>query len=223
MILVHGAWGGAWCWRDLTHQLDERHQAWLAVDLPSSRHGAPATTSLYDDADEVVQTSRFAESVVLVAHSYGGAVALEAASRIPNLERIVFVAALVPNVGHTPTQASRETKVRTLLDDAIEVDGDYLRLNPNRAPLALYNTCGPSIAQWATEHLSSQTIASFRSPRTATQLHLPTTYVRCNDDRAMDPTLQDVFASRCDRVVSIESDHSPMLSQPAALAALLLD
>src|SRR5580692_6485407 len=129
-ILVHGAWGGAWCWRDVGAEFDRRGVSWRAVDLPSSRNGAAPATGLAEDAAAVVALADGEGPYILLAHSYGGAVASEAAPLIPNLERCLYVAALIPSPGESATDASRLVRVRTLLDDAIEVDGDFLRLNP---------------------------------------------------------------------------------------------
>ena len=95
-------------------------------------------------------------------------VATEVAPAIAQLERIVYIAALVPAPGQCATDVSREVRVRTLLDEAIEVDGDFLRLNPSKARAALYDDCTTEIADWAIAQLSSQTIASFRTARTST-------------------------------------------------------
>ena len=221
-ILVHGAWGGGWCWRDVGHELTRRDVQWTALDLPSSTHGAHPNTFLGDDAHEVVEIAKLDGPVVLVGHSYGGAVITEAADRIPNLERLVYVAALVPALGQSASETIQEVPVRTLLDEAIEVEGDHLRLNPARAIAALYQDCTDEVAAWAVSNLSIQTIASLRSPRSSFDVEVPSWYVRCSLDQAVDPALQDVMAARCDEVATLVSGHSPMLSQPVALCELLL-
>lgn len=221
-ILVHGAWGGAWCWRDLAIEFDTRGIEWVGVDLPSSRSGAKSSTTLSDDADAVAALATGKGPYVLVGHSYGGAVATEVAPRIPNLQKIVFVAALVPNLGQSPTATSREIRVRTLLDDAIELEGAFLRLNHPKATQALYNDCPAEIASLATSQLSTQTLASFRSERTASDVTAPSLYIRCSNDQAIDPALQEVMAARCDQVITLPSGHSPFLSQPSILCDALI-
>ena len=47
------------------------------------------------------------------------------------------------------------------------------------------------------------------------------TFVLCTDDRAVAPALQRSIAKRLDTTVEIASSHSPFLSRPAELAALL--
>jgi pimeloyl-ACP methyl ester carboxylesterase len=221
-ILVHGAWGGGWCWRDVGHELTRRDVQWTALDLPSSAHGAHPNTFLGDDAHEVIEIAKLDGPVVLVGHSYGGVVITEAADRIPNLERLIYVAALVPALGQSASESSQLVLGRTLLDEAIEVEGDYLRLNPDRAAAALYQDCPDEVASWAVSNLTTQTIASLRSPRSSFDVERPSYYVRCSLDQAIDPRLQEDMAGRCSEVATLESGHSPMLSQPVALCDLLL-
>jgi pimeloyl-ACP methyl ester carboxylesterase len=221
-ILVHGAWGGEWCWRDVGHELTRRDVQWTAVDLPSSTHGAHPNTFLGDDAHEVIEIAKLDGPVVLVGHSYGGAVITEAADRVPNLERLIYIAALVPRLDQSASEIIEETSVRTLLDQAIEVEGDYLRLNPERAAAALYQDCTEEVAAWAVSNLTTQTIASLRSPRSSFDVEVPSYYVRCSLDYGIDPSVQEVMSGRCGEVATLESGHSPMLSQPVALCDLLL-
>ncbi len=221
-ILVHGAWGGAWCWRDVGAEFDRRGVSWRAVDLPSSRTGADPATGLAEDAAAVVALTDGDGPYILLAHSYGGAVASEAAPLIPNLERCLYVAALIPSPGESATDASRLVRVRTLLDDAIEVDGDFLRLNPTLAAKALYADCTPDTSKWAVDQLSTQTLASFRTPRESEKMRAETIYVRCTNDHAVDPELQQLMSEECDFALDLESEHSPFLSQPSHFCDVIL-
>lgn len=221
-LLVHGAWGGAWCWRDLGVAFDRLSVAWRAVDLPSSKNGADPSTGLAADADAVAMLVTDDGPYVLVGHSYGGVVVTEVAPRIPNLQLVVYVAALIPNMYESARDTSRKIRVRTLLDDAIEVDGDYLRLNADGASAALYNDCSTGLAQWAVDQLSTQTIASFRSHRSAENVDKKSLYIRCSRDQTIDPSLQQLLSENCDSVQDLESGHSPFFSQPSVLCDAIL-
>jgi pimeloyl-ACP methyl ester carboxylesterase len=221
-VLVHGAWGGAWCWRDVGAEFDRRGVAWRALDLPSSRPGADPATDLADDAAAVAVLADGIESCVLVAHSYGGAVMAEVAARLPNLERCIYVAALIPALGESATDASRKIRVRTRLDDAIEVNGDVTRLKPLEAGEALYNNCSLDLVTWAVGQLSTQTLASFRTPRESAKARAESIYIRCTNDHAIDLRIQQLMSEECDFALDLESDHSPFLSQPLQLCDAIL-
>lgn len=221
-ILVHGGWGGAWCWRDVGKELSRRDIPWTALDLPSSTRGAHPNTYLADDAREVIEVAKLDGPVVLVGHSYGGAVVVEAADQVSNLERLVYIAGLVPALGQSPSEAKAEVDIMTRLDDAIERDGEFLNLNPVLAHAALYQDCKEKVAAWAVSQLTPQTVASFRSPRSSFEVDVPSRYIVCTDDNALDPTLQKLMSERCTEVVTLESDHSPFLSRPGVLTDLLV-
>jgi len=221
-VLVHGAWGGKWCWRDLTAEFDAREVRWLSVDLPSSRIDAAADTDLDDDAAAVVERARGVGPVVLVGHSYGGSVITQAAPFVEELRGLIYVAALLPQQGESSTDASRAVKIRTNLDEAIYLDGEFLRLRRELAGAALYHDCDEELARWALDNLSTQTLASFRSARTSNDVAVPRRYVVCSDDCAIDPSTQAIMASRCGDVVAVASGHSPFFSHPNTLADLIL-
>jgi pimeloyl-ACP methyl ester carboxylesterase len=221
-VLVHGGWGGAWIWRDVGAELTRREVPWTAVDLPSSIHGAHPNTFLADDAKEVSEIANLEGPVILVGHSYGGAVILEAAADVVQLERLVYIAALVPLLGESATEVTREVRVRTMLDEAIRVDGEFLTLEPALAKKALYQDCSEETTDWALGHLTPQTRASFRSPRSSFDVEVPSYYVRCTLDNAVDLSVQELMAARCNEFATLESGHSPMFSMPVALSDLII-
>ncbi len=95
IVLVHGFWGGAAHWGKVITELAKRGYTSLhAVEMP--------LTSLADDAERVRKMVRQQEGpVILVGHSYGGAVLSEAGD-LPNVAALVFVAAFAPDAGESP-------------------------------------------------------------------------------------------------------------------------
>ncbi|MGC8498994.1 MAG: alpha/beta hydrolase [Acidimicrobiales bacterium] len=221
-VLVHGAWHGPWAFEPLTRILDERGVSWIAPALPSSHDDGDGSADLAADAAVVVAAAVAAGPVVLVGHSYAGAVVTEAAPRL-DVREIVYIAALVPRVGESATEASRRVRVRTQLDDAMRLEGAWLTLDPELAAVALYGHLAPSDAAAQVARLGRQTLASFRSPRQAADVEVPRRYLRCLEDQAIDPSLQDQMAMSCDTVIDLASDHSPFHSHPDVLADALFD
>jgi len=162
------------------------------------------------------------ESVVLVGHSYGGTVITEAAPGVAGLECLIYIAALIPLVGESTTDAVQSVKVRTRLDDAIRVQGQLLVLDEQLAPNALYNDCTKDDASRAVKQLTTQTLQSFRNVRTQHSVEATSVYIACANDRAVDPDVQALMASRCNEILTLKSDHSPFLSHPKLLADALL-
>jgi pimeloyl-ACP methyl ester carboxylesterase len=222
-ILVHGAWGGAWCWEAFTRDLDARGARWRTLDLPSSQVDGDPNDDLAADAEVVVTVANQSEGpVVLVGHSYAGAVITEAATKVNSLEGLFYIAATIPKIGQSHSDTARLVQIRTEMDSAIHVDGPLLRLDLDAAAVALYGDCTRELREWAKSKLSTQTLASFRSVRTSPPVDVPTRYVLCRQDHALDASLQELLCQNCDEVIEIDSDHSPFLSHSEQLADILV-
>jgi len=95
-------------------------------------------------------------------------------------------------------------------------------LNPELAAAALYGSCSPEAVAAALPRLSPQPGATMTEDVTGTPRDtITSTYVRCLQDRAVHPEHQAVFAARCTTHVNLDTDHSPFVSMPAALADIL--
>ena len=108
VVLVHGFWGGAAHWANVILELSRRgHTNIRAVEIP--------LMSLADDALRTREMVQQADGpVVLVGHSYGGAVISEAGN-LPNVTGLVYVAAFAPD---GPAAPRIPGLVRTTLDQA---------------------------------------------------------------------------------------------------------
>ena len=220
-LLVHGAWHGAWCWQRLGLVLNDRGSVFATLELPSSS-GVDASFDLDHDVRALCAVARDRGPLVLVAHSYAGAVVAEAATHIADIVGIVYVAALIPRIGQCASDVTREYGMRSALDNAItRDDSGFILLNRKSAALALYADCDASTQWWAIDQTSPQTLASFRSPRTSENTGVASTYVVCSRDDALSPKVQTGLAQGCDNIVTLNSDHSPFLSHPSQFADVL--
>ncbi|MBR3190675.1 alpha/beta fold hydrolase [Bosea sp. (in: a-proteobacteria)] len=119
IVLVHGFWGGAAHWTKVIIELARMGHADLrAVEMP--------LTSLADDAERTRKmVKQQAGQVLLVGHSYGGAVITEAGD-LPNVVGLVYIAAFAPDAGKAPAgSASRCHRRRspTSLPTATAISG----------------------------------------------------------------------------------------------------
>jgi pimeloyl-ACP methyl ester carboxylesterase len=219
LVLVHGAWQGAWAWRELETTWNNEEVALRSLDLPSTS----GVGDLAGDADAVVAFANgIDDEVLLVGHSYGGAVITEASARIARLRGLVYVAALRPSIGESAYDSVQRSTQRSLLDEAIRVDGDALTLDPELASEALFGTTDPSIVTWALQRLHPQPLQSFRQPLTSgVPNDAATHYIVCERDQAILPDLQTIFAAECESTWSIEAAHCPQLEYPRQLEELL--
>ena len=102
IVLVHGFWGGAAHWNKVIVELSRKgYDKLRAVEL--------ALTSLADDAERTRKmVAQQQGSVLLVGHSYGGAVITEMGD-LPNVVGLVYIAAFAPDAGESPGGLSQAT------------------------------------------------------------------------------------------------------------------
>jgi pimeloyl-ACP methyl ester carboxylesterase len=219
VVLVHGAWHDATCWDPLRAIWTNPTIILSALELPS----VDGTGDLSRDAAAVVEHCGALEGpVVLVAHSYGGAVVTQASAQIPSLLAVIFVAAIKPTLGASVSSMSKLSPARSDLDQALSVRDDQLILDLPAALPALYSRDDSDVVAWVKSSTHPQSVATF-TERLSGQIPLDvtTTYVMCLEDRAITPELQRIMAESCNRTVELKSGHCPNVDSPEMLAAVL--
>jgi pimeloyl-ACP methyl ester carboxylesterase len=221
--LVHGAWHGAWCWERLAPELERRGHAVVAVDLPCA--DPAATFADYADAVAGALDARD-DDVAVVGHSLGGLTIPLVAARRP-VRAVVFVSALVPMPGASLVEQLRAEPATFVPGYDEGLGGD--RRAPVWASFAaarerLYGDLSEDEARWAFERLRPQATAPYREPWPLDALpDVPRAAIVSAGDRVVDPAWGRRVARERLGVEAVElpGDHSPQLSRPAELAALL--
>ena len=225
-LLVHGSWHGAWCWDRLAPVLRERGHRADAIDLPG--HGEDTTPAWRIKAADYSRAIRdaarsFDEAPILVGHSMGGLAVSQAAADEPDcFASLVYLCAFVPLPVATFLRLmsqDRETLVRTGIRPGPFAAG----MRADRAPAIFYGDCDDDAVAWAIDRLCPDPIRPVLEMLGRRRIPLPSTYIECTRDRAIPVALQREMHRRggFDRIETLESDHSPFLSQPETLASLL--
>jgi pimeloyl-ACP methyl ester carboxylesterase len=203
----------------------------VALDLPGHGEDAGELGDLHGDAARVVETlDQLGEPVVLVGHSYGGAVITEAGDH-PTVEHLVFIAALVLDRGETcsaaavgePEAARIPFEGRPDLSQGfITASGDTVTLEPKIAAECLFNDCDGATVAWALDRLDPHPLGSLQQPpRSVAWRTKPSTYAACADDLVVHPDLQTILAARCGSSTTWPTGHAPFLSRPELVVELL--
>lgn len=234
-VLVHGAFGGAWCWQPVVPLLEAGGHSVETLDLPGSGDDRTPVEEITLEAcaERVcgVLESR-EEPATLVGHSMGGVVITQAAALSPaRVDSLVFVSAFMPANGqslldltHLPEGANDQIQANIV----IEGEPPVATLPPEAAKDAAYNCCDDAQAAFAIERRRPQAVAPFASPVTVDDEALesiPRSYVLTLQDRSIPPALQRRMIAEhpCRRVVELDTDHVPYLSATAELAAALIE
>jgi pimeloyl-ACP methyl ester carboxylesterase len=232
-VLVHGAWHGAWCWREIVPLLEAERHTVLTPDLPG--HGdddAPVSAMTLESYALRVQATleTAAEPVVLVGHSMGGMVVTQAAEYAPErVKRLVYLTAFLPGDGQSLVELADSFDGADNVQTNLVVDegtGTCV-VADGAAAWLFYGECTSESTAWALSLLRPEALAAFPTPVRVSDDGagaIPRAYIECARDHAITHGLQRHMQRRlpCDPVVTIDTDHSPFLSRPRELADHLL-
>lgn len=230
VVLVHGAWHGAWCFDRVVPLLEEAGVSSVAVDLPGHGEDKSQFTDLHGDAARVMATLDGIDGeIVLLGHSYGGAVITEAGVH-PAVTHLVYLCAMALDHGescHTAAENFMDAVPpdgRPSVVDGLVVDsGGTSTLDPVAAEMCLYNQCDTETVNWALARIGPQPMQNLiQAPSNIAWRDPQATYIVCSDDLAIHPRLQTELAERCAYSLEWSTGHSPFASDPQLLSDFLV-
>ncbi|MEO8223884.1 MAG: alpha/beta fold hydrolase [Gammaproteobacteria bacterium] len=231
VVLVHGAWHGGWCWRHLAPLLRARGHEVLAPDLPGHGNDAAelSTQTLESYARKVGDAVRTSgDDVILVGHSLGGLVISAVAEELPErLRRLVYVTAFLPRDGDSLVRICSADPDNPLNTASLRTpDGKCVTVDPAQLATLFYADCPSDDVAFAATHVGPEPIAvMFETVKVTTERfgRVPRAYVHCSRDVVLPPFLQQqmVAASPCEKVLTLQTGHSPFFAAPKQLAEQL--
>ena len=215
VILVHGAWADGSSWGDVIAKLEKDGYDVIAVQNPLTSY-----------ADDVATTRRVidaqAESVVLVGHSYGGAVITGAARNAGNVRALVYIAAFGPDAGDN-LQALLD-KYPSKIGAALVPDpAGFLYIDRSKFKEAFAADVSErdlSVLSAAQKPINSEIFGQgYGAPAWR---DIPSWYLIANNDQAINPALQRMFAERMGATThEVNSSHVPFVSNPTAVTSII--
>jgi pimeloyl-ACP methyl ester carboxylesterase len=223
VVFVHGACvkDGPWWWHRTAERLAERGIASDAPALPSCGETGARGLGLDEDVASVRQVLAASEEpAVVVAHSYGGIVAAEAAAGVEAVRHLLLVSSYLPEPGESLSSFGGEAPAPFL---EIDPDGGTFTVRPEALAETFLQDCDPEIQRAALDRTARQSLAVLGQPvRTPAWKDVPTTYLVCAQDRGTPAGRQREFARRADRIVELDAGHHPFLSRPAEVRDLIV-
>ncbi len=217
VVLVHGAWADGSSWAKVIPLLEAAGLHVVAVQNP--------LTSLQDDVAAVQRAIALQDGpVLLVGHSYGGAVITEAGTD-PKVAGLVYVAAFAPDAGQAVGELGKEfppapggAEIRPdaggfLMMTRKGIEEDFAQDLPRAERKILAATQGPTNGA---AFGAKVTNAAWRTK--------PTWYVVAANDRMIAPDLERQFAKTMKaKTITVPSSHVPMLSHAQQVAKLIIE
>jgi pimeloyl-ACP methyl ester carboxylesterase len=226
IVLVHGGWADSSGWNDEIASLQKKGYPVIAPANP--------LRGLSSDADYVRSVLKtIGGPVVLVGHSYGGAVITNAAVGAPNVKALVYVAGFAPDKGESLLQLVTKFPGTHITPDALDErpyplpDGTtgtdlYIKASVFRDAFAGDLPVSTTRLMQATQRPFSA--AAFGEPSgTPAWKTIPSWYVLSTQDHAIPPAAQHFMADRAEaHVTEVKSSHVPMMSHPGVTTDVIL-
>jgi pimeloyl-ACP methyl ester carboxylesterase len=217
IILVHGFWGGAAHWAKVIVRLSRMgHASVRAVENP--------LTSLADDVERTRKMVAQVEGpVLLVGHSYGGAV-ITGAGNAQNVVGLVYVAAFAPDAGESLADIMQAAPPPAGAAHVAPDSDGYVWIDPAKFGESFCQDL-PEDEQWVMAVTQKAPVGSTFADKTVTAAWRtkPSWYQISAEDRMIHPDNQVRMSARMGarKVVTLPSGHASLASRPEEVCALI--
>lgn len=234
VVLVHGAWHGAWCWQRVLPLLQAEGLSAHAVTLTGVGDRAHLLSEHIRLSTHVADVlglidSLELERVLLVGHSYGGMVVtgvadalLRRTKQAPVIHGMVYVDAVTPHPGESwSSQHARET-IASRLKLVAEQGGGVGMPPPDASVFGLQGEA----RDWVNRRQTPHPVSVYQDPLwfdARALAALPRWFIDCTTPAlpTIDVMRQRVRSEPGWRVLEMRTGHDPMVSEPRGLARYL--
>src|SRR6516162_2515721 len=225
IIMVHGAFADASSWNGVIEQL--QRQGYVVIAPPNPLRGVRS-----DSAYIASFINQIDGPVLLVAHSYGGAVTSNAAAKASNVVGLVYVAALIPEEGERLADVhSKDSILNSLLFERQYPTGADGQTAPEYTidPAHFRRAFAADVAEERTKLMAAEQrpIAASAFADTSGPVAwktLPSWAIVATEDVAAGT---DVIRSMAERaaakITELRGSHAIMISQPQAVTNVILE
>ena len=216
IVLVHGAFADASSWSKIIPLLEKDGYFVTAVQIP--------LTSLPDDvaaAKRVIDAQK--GPVVVVGHSYAGAVITDAAAGNANVKSLVYVNAFAPDATETTAEAGNKFPQPPLNSTLIPDAAGFLYIDRAKVHDVFCKDIPASDAAIiaATQKPLNKSVFDAKVANVAWKT-IPSWFIVGKEDRAISPDLERFLAKRMNaKTTELNSSHVPFLSHPKEVVKII--
>jgi pimeloyl-ACP methyl ester carboxylesterase len=217
IVLVHGFWGGAAHWAKVILRLSKMgYGAISAVENP--------LTSLADDAERTRKMiAQQKGPVLLVGHSYGGAV-ITAAGNQPNVVGLVYIAAFAPDAGESLLDVGQPFPPPPGVANAAPDSDGFVWINPAKFGESFCQDLPADEALVMAVTQKAPFGGTFADKITAPAWKSkPSWYQISSEDRMIAPANEKRMAERigAKKIITLSASHASLASKPVEVSALI--
>lgn len=226
ILLLHGAWHGGWCWRDVASQLDsDGHVVHTPSYIGMGERAAELApgVGLVEHVAEIEAWLGERRDLVVCGHSYGGAVMRILEDRKPQaFKAALYLDGAIPEPGQSILDLNdAKTRERRLAIAASEGQGWRL---PVPDPAELWPGLSDEQATWLRQCMTDQPLKAFTDPQPESAQ-----WAQCRhlfvyaSDRQPQPYRRsiDLFEAKGWQTVGLVGGHELMVTRPKEVAAML--
>jgi pimeloyl-ACP methyl ester carboxylesterase len=216
IVLVHGAFADATGWQKVIPLLEAKGFTVTAVQNP-----------LKSIADDVATTKRVIDAqkgdVVLVGHSYGGAVITGAGADHAKVKALVYVAAFAPEAGERIGELIASYPATALATALVPDSAGFLYIDRSQFHEVFAQDVSDGEASIMAATQKPIASGSFGEPLTATAWKsIPSWYAVSAQDHAINPELERFMAKRMKaKITELDASHVSFISQPAEIVKII--
>jgi len=206
IVFCHGIWADGSCWNKLTGPLQAE-----GYEVIAAQYGLD--TNEADVAATIRTFNRVHSRILLVGHSYGGAV-ITAAGTDDRVAGLVYIAALAPDESETSQSLQEQFPVTDIFAHIEIADGRIWMLPSGTGYFAGDLPEQEQRLVWATQCVPAADLFNQKLDGTAWRTK-PSWYIVANNDRTVQPDLERFVAKRMGaHTYDVDSSHVAMLAQP---------
>ncbi|WP_236795020.1 alpha/beta fold hydrolase [Amycolatopsis sp. GM8] len=216
IVLVHGAWADSSSWAPVIDRL--RHDGYPVRAIADPLQGLTSDTAYVTSYLSTIDGPK-----VLVGHSYGGAVITNAATSVPDVKSLVYIAGFIPAKGETIGElAAKSTPPLPLITTPVPGGAEVI-IDPAQFRQAFAGDLDPTTAaDLAITQRPANTNAVTDVSATEGFRTIPSWDLITRQDHAINPDLQRFMAARANaHTTEVDASHAVMLSRPDAVTKII--
>ncbi len=230
IVLIHGAWSDASSWNSVIPLLSKQNIEVIAVNLAG--HGQDTTSiseiTFKTYVDQVKAAIGTRSNVVLVGHSFAGLIISQVAEEIPaQIKELIYLAAALPHDGDSLLSLAKQDP-GSHIGRSLTIDQDHGQAIIAKEAIAdIFAADAPDqVKEYLTTHIKPEPLAPLATPVHLTEKNFGSirkVFIHTTNDNAISYGAQQhmVAASKVDKVYTLSSSHTPFISMPDQLAAII--